>query len=155
MRLAILMGMAKPTPADAPDGDSNCAFNLPAILRANGSLQAADDSGGQRAIKSERLSDRQDLLADDEFAPIAQRYDCHLFLWRLKQSNHGQVGVRIATNHFGRIVLAAAKTDRQLFRVGDDVIIGEDVTLIVDDRTGAGAFDWLRKQTKEVAHGGR
>src|SRR5713226_4799234 len=133
----------------------NRAFNLPPILRPNGSLQATDYSRGQRAIKSERISDRQNFLAYHKFVRIAQRHDRHLFPRRLQQSNNGQVGVWIATDHFGGIVFAAAKTYRQLLGIGDDVKIRKDVALLVDDRTRAGAFDWLRKQTKEIAHRGR
>ena len=134
----------KQRPAGVPGIDGrvglNRAFDLSAILGANGTLQTANDAGRQRAIKSKRIANRQHLLADNQFVRVAQRHRGNRFSRSLQKSNHRQVSIGILTHDFSGILSVAAKIHSQLFGVGDNVIVRENVALVVDNRTRSGAF---------------
>ena len=49
------------------------------------------------------------------------------------------VGVRIGPDHLGAQAAAVGQLDRDPVGALDHVVVGEDVTLLVDDEAGAGA----------------
>ncbi len=113
----------------------NRAFDLPPILRANRPLQTADDSCGQRAIKAKWISNRQNFLSYDKPVRVSHGHDSQRFLWCFQQSDDRKISVGIAPNYSGGIVFSAAKTNRELLSIGDHMIVGEDIALLVDNRS--------------------
>jgi hypothetical protein len=50
---------------------------------------------------------------------------------------HGQVGPRVGADHDGRVDLLIVGRDPELFGVGDDVVVGQDVAVGIDDEARA------------------
>src|ERR1700730_659353 len=111
----------------------DCALDLPAVLGANWPLQTADDSRRKRAIETKRISNRQDLLSHDQLVGISHWDNRQSFLRCLQQSDDREIRVGIAPNYFRRIILSTTKANRELLGSRDDVIVGENVALLVNN----------------------
>jgi hypothetical protein len=133
----------------------NRAFDLPAVLGPNRPLESTDHARGQGPIQSERISDRQNLLTNRESFRITKRHHGQRFFRWLQQANHCEVGVRIFSHNLRRVILSAAEADGQLLGIGDDVIIRQDIALVIDNRSRAGALSLAREQAEKVTHGRR
>ena len=51
---------------------------------------------------------------------------------------HGEVGVRIGADHLRRQLAAVIHGDRNLAGIGDHVVVGRDVAVLVEDEAGTG-----------------
>jgi hypothetical protein len=129
----------------------NRAFNPAPVARLNRALQAADDAGREGAVEAERVADGQNLLPDDEPIGIAERHD-RQFLARRVDLYDGEVRIRIAPDDARRVALLAAEIDAQRIRPFDDVIVGQDVALLVNDRAGAGTLPALAEVAARARH---
>ena len=67
--------------------------------------------------------------------------------------DHGDIGRRVGAEHLGRRLLSVLERDGDLAGVGDDVLVGEDVALLVVHDAGALALGLLRA-AEEAAAGG-
>ena len=130
----------------------NGAFDLAIILRPNWSFQAADHSRRQSAIESKWIADRQHLLAYIKSVRVAHRNNRKRFLGRFRQTNNCQISISIDPNYSGSIFLLAAETHTQFLHVLEAMSISDNVALLIDDRTRAGAFLRLNHQPEESPH---
>jgi hypothetical protein len=96
----------------------------------------ADDPGGDRLAETERVADGQDGVADAQPVGAAERHHRQV---RQLDGEHGEVRVRIDAHQPRRSLAAVAQLDADLGGPGDDVVVGHDVALPVDDDAGAQA----------------
>src|SRR5215207_3516870 len=114
------------------------ALDDAAVARLDGPLEAGDDAGRQRAVEAERVADGQNLLPDREAVAVGHRHDLQ-GLAHAGDLEDGEVGVRVAADDARRVGLVAAEADGDLVGALDDVEVGQDVPLVVDDGAGAAA----------------
>ena len=173
--LAVLMGMAKPMPALCPTLEaimvlmpitSPCQLRsgppeLPGLMAASVWMASSmtSPSGsctwrmeltmplGEGAGESEGIADRVNFLADLQIGRIAESHRLQVGSFDL---DDGQVMRLVGADDGGLIFLAVVERDFDLARIGDDVIVGEDVSFFVDDEAGALAFlrDRGRKRSR-------
>ena len=77
--------------------------------------ERADDAGGDRALKAERVADRDDQLADPQPARIAEPGEGR----RLAvEAQHREIGVGVVADEAGREAAAVGKGRLDLARAG-------------------------------------
>ena len=110
------------------------------------------NSCGEGPAQPKRVTDRIDLLSDLEIARVAQHRRGQIGSLNL---NDGQIVRTVCTHHFRAILLAIVEGDLDALRVGNNVIVGQDVAFLVDNEPRPLAF--LRNQpVKEIkSHGSR
>ena len=96
-----------------------------------------DDAAGEGSGEPEGIADGVDLLADLQIGGIAEGHGLQTGGLDLKDS---QVMCLVGADDGGFVFLAVVKGDPDFTRVGDDVVVGKDVSFFVDDETGALAF---------------
>ena len=94
------------------------------------------------------IADGVHLLADLQVARIAENRGREIGRLDL---NDGKIMCRVAANHGRAKLLAVVHGYFDLARVGDHVVVGEDVALFINDETRALAF--LRYQPVEEIEG--
>src|SRR5256885_16329647 len=92
----------------------NRPFNQSLILGMYRTLQAADDSGGQRSIQPKRVSDCQDFLSDDQSVGISHLHNRQRLFRRFQQSDDREICFRVTTNHPRWYFVAVPKTTGSL-----------------------------------------
>jgi len=93
----------------------------------------ADNSCGYRRIQTERIADRNDPFPDSNFfriSDIRNRQAVGRF-----DFNQGYVCVDVRSDDFGIVFLAVGYFDADFIRLFHHVIIGEDITVIADDKS--------------------
>ncbi len=109
------------------------------LPRRDRPVERADDAGGHRGAQPERRADGDHALPDPEPAGGAERGRAEA--GRVGRVEHGQVVDRAASDD-GRVVAVALLVDDLdgavvLGGVGDHVVVGDDVALLVEDEAGA------------------
>ncbi len=103
-------------------------------------LERRDDATRHRPVECERVTDRDDRVAHLHLRGVAQRQRVHsLGVVDLEQ---GDVTGWIGPDDLGLLRVAVSELDVHTLRALDDVGVGEDVALVVDQeaRTGGGAL---------------
>ena len=54
--------------------------------------------------------------------------------------NQREVITTVDTEDFGFVLFFIGERDGDVLRAGDDVVVGDDLALIIDEKAGAGAF---------------
>ncbi|MCE3249353.1 MAG: hypothetical protein K0R41_3178 [Geminicoccaceae bacterium] len=145
MRLAWFAGMAKPMPTLVEGRAARVAavdrgVDLQEVVVAAGADHAPvgrDDAGGHGAAQAERIADRDHRIADPHLGRIGEFHIGQRLVGVDLQ--HGEVGVRIRADDLRLELAAVVQRDRHLVGVGDDVVVGGDVAMVVEDEAGAGA----------------
>ena len=95
-------------------------------------MQCADDSRRDCSFKPERAADRDDGVADDESAGVAER--------KREQLGHGRIDLQdreicrgIGADHMCGEALAVPELDGKGAGTFDDVRVGHDVAVTVED----------------------
>ncbi len=103
-----------------------------ADLRAR---QRRHDALRHRLADAEGIADRQYEIADFQRIGIAdldrRQLSCPL------EFQHRKIGARIAQHDVGRIFAPILQRDLHVGHVLDDVIVGDDETVVLDDHAGA------------------
>ncbi len=121
------------------DGGVGLDEVLVAVRIDAGAGQAADDSGCNGVLQTERVADRQHEIADLDLARIteADLHECAVAL----HFQYGDIRRLVAADDFRFQVAAILQRDGDLARVLDDVCVGDDVALFgVENDTGPGAL---------------
>ena len=106
----------------------------------------ADDAARHGAAEPKRIADGIHILADDQALGIAQRGGHQA---RSLDLDDRKIVGAVASNHRRLVRLLVVESDLDLARIGDHVVVGQDMAFFVDDETRALAF--LRYRTvKEV-----
>ena len=85
----------------------------------------ADDAGGHRVLEAERVADRHHPLADAQRVGVAER-DGGQVLGVALDLDQREVGLRVAADDLGLVLLAVRQLHDDLVGVLDDVVVGED-----------------------------
>src|SRR5438552_1322331 len=89
------------------------------------------------ASQSEGVADGIDFLADLQISGVAQYRRGEV--WRT-DLNHCQIMRLIHAHNVSTVFLAVVQGDFDLARIGDDVVIGQDMAFFIDDETRALSF---------------
>ncbi len=101
--------------------------------------ERAHDSRGDGVREAERIADRDDVVADAQLARIAERHLDQRFVLHLQ---HREVGAFVRADDLRAQAAVVRERDRDLVRVLDDVVVGEDEALLrVDDHARARRLD--------------
>ena len=100
--------------------------------------------------RPKRIADGEHFLSDDELVRVAHRNHGQLTLGLFSQTDDGEIGVRIAADDHSRIIFLSTHADGKFLRSGDDVVVRQNVSLLVQNRTGTGTFLRLH-EAEEVA----
>ena len=93
--------------------------------------QRAHDARGDGVLQSERVADRDHVVADLELARIAERHGDQI---RLLSLQYCDIGAFVAADDFGAESAVIEQGDGDLAGVLDHVVIGDDVAVFrVDD----------------------
>ena len=101
--------------------------------RHEGRGEEADDAGGDGVAEPARVAEREHPLADLDVSH-AERRDGR---WRLRQTQHGEVGLRVAADHLGRDFLAVLEDGADRTRVAHHVVVRDDVAVLINEEAGA------------------
>ena len=114
------------------------SLDHPSVLGLERAVQAADDPRGQCPFQAEGVAQGQDLLADQHPRRVAER-DGKELVGRSPDQEHGDVVGGILADELRRMGRAVEQGDPDGTGPLDDVEIGQQMTLLVDDepRTGA------------------
>ena len=93
-----------------------------------------DDAAGEGSGEAEGIADRVNFLADLQIGRIAESHRLRVGSFDLE---YGQVMGAVGTDDCGLIFFAVVERDPDLACIGNDVIIREDVSFLVDDEAGA------------------
>jgi hypothetical protein len=109
-------------------------------LQSDGPVEGADDAGTHRAVEPERAADGEDGVADVQVVGVAERGGGEAA--DPVGLDDGQVGGRVTADDGGVGRRAVGEGHGQVAAVGrgrDDVVVGEDLTVLADDdaRTAA------------------
>ena len=116
--------------------------------------ERADNSGGERALESEGISDGEDALPDLQISRIAQLQRGELVPARI-DLNEGDVVARVGADVFRFVMRLVAKNDLDRLRAMDHVVVRQDVPVGIDDESRARAFHRHRIEKEIVLHGAR
>ena len=94
-----------------------------------------DDPGGDAAAEAERIADRDHPVADLSGAAVAES-DIGQRLVR-RDSQHREIGARVAADNLGRVLAVVLEDDLDLRRLADHVVVGDDDTGGVNDEARA------------------
>src|SRR5207244_1327076 len=107
----------------------DCFINGHAI-RLSHRTNRTYDSGGQGPAQAKRVPDRIYFLPDFEIPRITQHRRGQVGCINL---NDGQIVRTVRTHYFCAILLAIVRRDFHPLRVGNKVIVGQDVAFFVDN----------------------
>ncbi len=109
-----------------------------AVRRRDLALLRRHDPGGHRARVAERVADRHDGVADLDVGAVAERQRLELGVVGI-DLEHRDVGRGVGADHLGVDEVAVLlEADLDVLGVADDVRVGDDRALLVDDEAGAG-----------------
>src|SRR5262249_38187637 len=103
----------------------------------------ADDARGDGLLQTERVADGHNGLADLKLCRVAERDQRQALRVDLQK---GEVGLRVTAEYLRGHLATVGERHLDLGRTVDDMIVGHDVTVGVDDEAGAEAPDraaWL------------
>ena len=112
--------------------------DLHEVVEAAGADHAVlgrNDARGDRIAQPERIADRDHRIADPDRVGVRE-LDVGQGLVCV-DLEHGEIGVRIGADHRRRQLPAVRHGDRNLAGIGDHVIVGRDVAVLVEDEAGA------------------
>ncbi|MDD5222552.1 MAG: hypothetical protein PHE84_01060 [bacterium] len=116
----------------------------------------ADDPQGDRPVQAVGVADGQHPLPDLHLIGIPQLGHRHL-TFRL-DLDHGEIGLLVGAQNLGReFLLEIGNGHRHLHRLGNDMIVGDDVTLGIDNHPGTDHGDlavFLLQNRLDMHHGG-
>jgi len=101
----------------------------------------ADDARRHRVIEAEGIADGHDPFADLE--PVGVTEADHGEIVSRVDLDHGDIGLLIAANHFGVVALSVRQGHGDFLRAVDDVAIGENRAVAIDDESRADAGEPL------------
>ncbi len=101
-----------------------------------GAADRANDAHRDGRVQRERISDGEDILAHFELVGIAPRYRRQILGADL---HHGNVGLRIGADDFADKLALVVEQNFDLVRLGDDMVVGDDVTFAGNDHSAAEA----------------
>jgi hypothetical protein len=110
----------------------------------------ADDAGRDRVAQAEGIADREDPVADAQIVGIAEVHRRQLLAVGI-DTDHGEIGLRIASDDLRLVLLVGRGLHDDLVGILDDVIVGHDQAVGVDDETGSQAALLLLARLAEVA----
>jgi hypothetical protein len=84
-------------------------------------------------IEPKRIADRHHPLADLQGVRVTKIRGSETGLGI--DFNHGDIGFLVAADNFGLVLLIVGELDDDLGGVLDDVIIGKNRTIAIDDKT--------------------
>ena len=100
---------------------------------------SGDDAAGDGGIEAERIADNQYPIADPRGVAVAPADIRHRMVEvDLEQR---QIGLGVASDDPGGMRLSVLQNDRYFFGIVDDVVLGDDVAVGIDDETRAGRYD--------------
>src|SRR6185437_7918823 len=133
--------------ARVPGVDLGVGLDLLADALARGEVEvaaglpdAADDPGGHRLVEAQRAPHGDDPLADPQLVGIAHPRR-HQPGRRLVEPHHADVGQGVGPDHAAGEGAVVGQLDGHFLRALDDVAVGHDVPLVVDDDPRAGPLD--------------
>ncbi len=103
-----------------------------------GAPQGAHDAHGHGAPQFPRVANGNHALPHAQAARVAKLQGKEAFRVHV-HLEHGQVAVLVAGDEYGRRHPAVGKGDAHLLGVHDDVVVGDNVPLFVNDKTRAAA----------------
>ena len=104
-------------------------------------VQCADDAVRHGAAQTQRRTGGKHLVADANLVGVTELG--HRQVVDVVDLEHGQVGLRVATDQVGGHFLAVVEHHgglelaRVVGRFGDDVVVGDDVAAAVDHEAGS------------------
>jgi hypothetical protein len=114
-------------------------------------MQVATPSGNDAArdggIEAKRIADRQHPIANPRGIAVAPT-DIGQGLVHI-DFEQCQIGFGVAPDDSGGMPLPVLKTHRHLFSVLADVVLGDDNTVGIDNKTRAGRFDRYLRHAKK------
>ena len=108
----------------------------------SGRAERRDDADGHGVAQAERVADRHDPVARLHLLRVAELRFLQRRRRHLGQLDQRAVGQRVAADDLRRVAFrpaVAEEADLDVFRVFDDVVVGEDEPALVDDEAGARA----------------
>jgi hypothetical protein len=99
--------------------------------------EEADDPDGDGVFVAERVANRAHPLTHPQLRRLAERRDRQAAL--AVHLDQGDVGVRIGADDAGAQRAAVGQFDDDPFGAVDDVVVGQDAAVGVDDEAAAGA----------------
>jgi len=122
----------------------------PAVFGRQRSIQRRDDPGRQRPIEAERIANRKRVLPHAQIGAAAERQ-------RLRQGGelyfqHGQVVGGADADKRGIQVTAVAQSHASGRRTGDDVPVGDNVSVRIPDETRPGAARHVEHVARPAIH---
>ena len=94
-----------------------------------------DDAGGRGAVETERVADGDDPIADAHVARVVERHVREAPA--AAHAQHGDVGGFVGADEVGLEVAAVAGADGDFFGAFDDVMVGDDDAVLIDEEAGA------------------
>ena len=111
-----------------------------------------NDAAGDRAAKAERVAHRQHPVADPQVNVVGE-LDIGLIAGRVHLQN-GKIRQRIGSDDFRFKLLAVGKTHAHKVSALDNMVVGDDVAVAVDEEAGALRLHAARRVFKPVIRGG-
>ena len=109
-------------------------FDGHAAFGAAHGTDGADDAGGHGAAETEGIADGVDLLTDLEIARAGEDGGDEV---RRVDLEKGEVVQAIFADDLSLVAMLVVGLDLDVSRVGDDVVVGEDVALLIENEAGA------------------
>jgi hypothetical protein len=106
------------------------AVEQPPRSGAQAAAEGADNTGRDRAGEAERIADGHDKLANTQGGG-----DTKLGMRQVtaRQAQHGDIGGGVAADERGRMALAIGQAGLQPMGIGDDMAVGQDVSIWSED----------------------
>ena len=104
-------------------------------------VQRANNAGGDGAAQTQRCTRGDHFLAHPQLVGVAKLGDREVV--DVVDLENGEVGLGVAADEVGRHFLAVVEHHRELELArtgcgfGDDMVVGDDVTALVDHHAGA------------------
>src|SRR5690606_17832538 len=108
---------------------------LRAALRDDRAVERGDDPGGGRGVQAERVPDGEHRLADGEVGGGAERRGREVG-GRVDDADDGEVGRLVLADELRGVDPPIGEGDGDLASAVDDVAVGEDVAVGVEDDAG-------------------
>src|SRR5262249_38263010 len=111
----------------------------------------ADDTRGDRMLEAEWVADGHHPFADAQLIGVAEGYSAEI--GDVVDLDDGDIRLRVTAHDLRLVLLFILELDDDFVGVLDDVVVGEDVAVAIDDEAGAQAAlleRALRQRTKEA-----
>ena len=96
--------------------------------------QGTDDTDGQRFGQAEGVADGDDPFADLQFVRVAQIHGGQALC--IVDLQYGHIGLAVGADQFDTLKLTAvAQDDMNFIGIVDNVVVGQDVTVLADNET--------------------